>query len=286
MSRVATVDRGARRRSWVAGALALAACGPAPSPSAPSAERVNGADSAEVKPASGPAPEPTTAPSATAPEVPTVAPAGSPMPSMPPPIPPGTAVLMVGDSFTLAGFAQALRPRMQAVGARYEVKAETSSFTTTWAGRMELLIANTQPDLVIINLGANEVGNSDPSAHAPHVRRIVRAIGSRPCVWVSPPLWKKDTGIVDVIRENSAPCRFFDSDALVKQPIARQSDHIHPNEQGGAVWAEAFWSWLQAERAPAEPESADDKSKKRRSPWTLKPAPPEEHRARGKGDGG
>jgi lysophospholipase L1-like esterase len=189
------------------------------------------------------------------------------------PIPPGTVVLHVGDSFALAGFAQALKPRMRALGVRYEVRSETSSFTTTWSARMERLVADTQPDLVIINLGANEVLNVDPAAHAPAVRRIVKAIGGRPCVWVSAPSWRKDTGINDVIRENSAPCRFFDSDSLVAQPIARQADHIHPTEQGGAVWAGAFWSWLDAARAP------DRAAAGRPSPWRLKAAEPAEHRA-------
>src|SRR5262249_5473361 len=155
-----------------------------------------------------------------------------------PPIPPNTAVLHIGDSFALAGFAQALRPRMKALGVRYEVKSEQASYTTTWASKMELLVANFQPDLVIITLGANEVSNTDPPAHAYAVRRIVKGIAGRPCVWVAPPLWRKDTGILDVIRENSAPCRFFDTDAIVTTPIAKQRDKIHPNAEGGATWAE------------------------------------------------
>jgi hypothetical protein len=140
---------------------------------------------------------------------------------------------------------------------------------------MELVVANTQPDLVLITLGANEVGNVNPAAHAYAVRNLVRAIGGRPCVWVSPPLWRKDTGIIEVIRENSAPCRFFDSDALVHEPIPRGSDHIHPTPEGGAIWADAFWSWLQAERA-REPVVVGGK----RRPWALVPAPPEEHAPR------
>ena len=181
-------------------------------------------------------------------------------------------MLHIGDSFAVAGFAQALKPHMNALGVRYEVRAETSSFTTTWAGKMDLLVANTQPDLVIVNLGANEFTNTDPPAHAPAVRRIVKSIGGRPCVWVSPPSWRKDTGITQVIRENTAPCRFFDSDALVPTPIPRQGDKIHPSEAGGAIWAEAFWSWLNTQRAPAEDGAIKS------SPWRLLPAPPEEHR--------
>jgi hypothetical protein len=88
---------------------------------------------------------------------------------------------------------------------------------------------------------------------------------------VSPPSWRKDTGISDVIRQNSAPCRYFDSDKLVTQPIPRQSDHIHPTDEGGAVWAAAFWTWLQTERAPAEPVGGKP------VPWRLKPSRAGEH---------
>lgn len=172
---------------------------------------------------------------------------------------------------------------MKALGVRYQVKSEQSSYTTTWAGKMERLVFDMQPDLVLINIGANEVANIDPPAHAGAVRRIVKYIGGRPCVWISPPLWRKDTGIIDVIREHSAPCRFFDSDALVPQPIPRTSDKIHPSTAGGAIWAAAFWDWLQEQRAPASaspPALLPTGTPARRSPWELKPSPPEEHQPR------
>ncbi|MEJ7732977.1 MAG: hypothetical protein WKG00_27745 [Polyangiaceae bacterium] len=177
----------------------------------------------------------------------------------------------MGDSFVLAGFAQALKTRMKPLGVRYEVRSEQSSYTVTWASKMDELVANTQPHLVIVTLGANEVANTDPPAHAPAIRRIVKAIGNRPCVWVLPPRWRKDTGIFDVIRDNSAPCRFFDTDAHVKEPIARRGDKIHPTPEGGETWAAGFWGWLMAERAPA---GGSD------NPWTLKPAAPDERAPR------
>jgi lysophospholipase L1-like esterase len=183
-----------------------------------------------------------------------------------------TAVLHIGDSFAVAGFVQALRPRMKALGVRYEVHAETSSFTTTWAARLPRLIADSQPDLVIINLGANEMSNVDPAAHAPAIKRIVKAIAPRPCVWVSPPSWGPDTGITDVIRESSAPCRFFDSDRLVKGPIPRQKDGIHPSAEGGALWADAFWTWLLHEH-DASGVGPDGSTQ----PWLLRPGPAGEH---------
>ena len=254
--------------------LLLAACASAPpaaGPTAPAATEPS-SPAASSSPA---APVTPIAPIALAlaSSAPIAPPAPTVKPAAPPPIPTGTAVLHIGDSFAVAGFAQALKPHMAALGVRYEVRAETSSFTTTWAARMDLLVANTQPDLVIVNLGANEFTNTDPPAHAPAIRRIVKSIGSRPCVWVSPPSWRKDTGITEVMRQNTAPCRFFDSDVLVKTPIPRQGDRIHPSEAGGAIWAEAFWTWLNEQRAPAEDGAIKG------SPWRLLPAPPEEHRA-------
>jgi lysophospholipase L1-like esterase len=265
----------------------IVACGATPGAPAPVAPAVqpSAAPVAASPPRAAPAPSPSDA------SVAAQAAKGAPAegaaeaktpPSDPPvaapPVPPGTVVLHIGDSFTQSGFAQALKPRFKAIGAKYEVRAEQSSFTTTWSNRLGRILTDTQPDLVIITLGANEVANVDPPAHAPAVRNIVRQIGNRPCVWVSPPLWAKETGIIDVLREHSAPCRFFDSDALVKQPIPRRSDKIHPSAEGGAIWAEAFWAWLQAERAPlgAVPASEPPATGKR-SPWTLRLAPADEH---------
>ena len=198
----------------------------------------------------------------------------------PPPMPKNTAVLHIGDSFVLAGFAQALKPKMKELGVRYAVKSEQSSYTTTWASRLELVIANTQPDLVIITLGANEVANVDPPAHAHAVKRIARLSAGlrfdeplttpprRPCVWVLPPLWRKDTGIMNVIREHSVPCRLFDTDKIITHAITRKPDKIHPNEVGGATWAEGFWAWLQEQREPE------------RGAWALRPAAADEHAPR------
>jgi hypothetical protein len=196
-------------------------------------------------------------------------------PPVAPALPRNTSVLHVGDSFVLAGFSQGLRARMEEVGARYRVKSEQSSYTVTWAARLEQLLTDTKPDLVIITLGANEVANVDPPSHAYAVRRIARLVGDRPCVWVLPPLWRKDTGIIDVIRQNSAPCRLFDSDAQVRHPIPRQSDKIHPTKEGGQIWADAFWAWLEAERAVAAAGGS------RSQPWALGPAAADEHVTRG-----
>jgi hypothetical protein len=176
----------------------------------------------------------------------------------------GTWVLHIGDSFVHASFQQNLRPRFEAAGTSYVVDATTATYTTTWAADPELdkWLAR-RPSLVLVTLGANEVDMPVPAEHARAVQHLVHkvAAAATSCVWITPPLWKKDTGILQVIHDHSAPCLFFDSDAVTGglSDTERQRDRIHPNARGGARWTDAFWGWLEDHRDP------------RGGPWALVP---------------
>ncbi len=176
----------------------------------------------------------------------------------------GALVLHIGDSFTEAGLQQNLRRRFQATGSTYIVDARTATYTTSWVDDPVLAdwLAR-RPSLVLVTLGANEVDMPVPGAHARAVETISRAIGrsGASCVWISPPTWKKDTGILQVIHDHCAPCLFADSDAIFGglAPDERQPDGIHPNRRGGARWAAAFWGWLTDHRDAG------------RGPWALVP---------------
>jgi lysophospholipase L1-like esterase len=168
----------------------------------------------------------------------------------------GTVVVNIGDSFTEASFEQNLRARMKGVGAKYVVKAQTPSYTPArafggYGGTLDTLL-DMRPKLVIVTLGANELDMPDPNLHAAAVRELARKASKwGQCVWVTPPRWKPDTGFLEVIKNNCAPCAFFDSDLYVHD-VERQKDKIHPNEVGGARWAAAFWDWLEANRDPSK----------------------------------
>lgn len=153
----------------------------------------------------------------------------------------GTKVLVFGDSMVDAGFAQRLQKLVEARGGSLVHDAWTSSTTSGWSKgeRLDNLLALHKPDVVIVALGANEVFLPAPEAVAPRVRAIVQKLGQRACLWVSPPLWKGETGIVGVEKANSAPCGFFDSGGVTVQ---RAKDGIHPTPKGGSDWADAVFS--------------------------------------------
>jgi lysophospholipase L1-like esterase len=174
-------------------------------------------------------------------------------------LPTGTLVLHVGDSFA-AALGVPLAKRLKAAGLRNIVEFKTASYIPTWAFGPELkkFVSNYNPDLVLITLGANEIEIPDPPQRVGAIKKIVATVGSRPCVWISPPLWKKDTGLMEVIRANVGPCHYLDSDSIVHD-LPRGPDKIHPSTEGRELWAEAVFNWLETARDP-----------KGARPWALR----------------
>lgn len=176
------------------------------------------------------------------------------------PLPKGTLVLQIGDSFADA-LGGALAHLLRAEGLRSDLEFKTPSYIPNWSYGAELpnYLARYQPDLVLITLGANELEMPNPRERAKAVRHLVATIAGRPCVWVAPPLWKPDTGLLQVIRDNVAPCRYLDSNALLHD-LPRARDKIHPNAEGRRIWAKVVFDWLIQERVGSV-----------RQPWALKP---------------
>jgi hypothetical protein len=180
---------------------------------------------------------------------------------------PNGTVVHIGDSFLDAGLQQALRPRFKQEQTKYFSFARTRAWIATFAygGEVESLLRSYRPSLFIITVGANALVYPRPEERVKVVRALVKKLPDTPCVWISTPLWNgAPTAYLDMVRRESSPCRYFDSEA-VNPRITRQPDGRHPDMKGGAVWAEAFWTWLQAERDPSK------------GYWALKPSPPSEH---------
>ncbi len=157
-------------------------------------------------------------------------------------------VLHTGDSTVGGGhgLARALKARFEADGAVYvsDTVNAASLLNTEAATHLKESVAKHQPDLVLINLGTNEVFVPAPQALLGRIRAVVKSVGPRDCIWIGPPTWNGDKGIVEVLRDNVAPCRFFDSSNL---DLERISDGIHPTDKGGEEWGARFWSFYRPE---------------------------------------
>jgi lysophospholipase L1-like esterase len=155
-------------------------------------------------------------------------------------------VVHTGDSMVGGGLCKALAPKFKAEKTKFIRDVWESASITKFdeSDRIPTLMKKYDPDLVLLTLGANDVFNDHPEYEAKHIESIVKKIGHRDCIWIGPPLWKGDKGLVETIREHAAPCRFYDSQHLVLQ---RAGDGIHPTEKGGEVWADAFWPFFKNE---------------------------------------
>lgn len=178
-------------------------------------------------------------------------------------------MLHLGDSFVHAGLKQRLTEKFAPFDVRYVVRTEVSTNTLDWSRRIPADVAQAQPDLVIITLGANEIRSPWLEAQGRAIRRIVEAVGDRPCVWTTPPLWREETGFFDTLQANVSPCRYFETDVHVGAYLPRR-DTVHPTDEAGAQWADALFDYLMAER------TGDDEQ-----PWKLAPSPADELAPRG-----
>jgi lysophospholipase L1-like esterase len=181
---------------------------------------------------------------------------------MPDALPKGTRVLQIGDSFA-AALGGELSKLFKEAGVRSTLEYKTASYIPNWSyeGDIPKFVSNYQPDLVLITLGANEIEIPKPEERVKPIKHLVGTLGGRPCVWIAPPLWKPDTGLLQVIRDNVAPCRYLDSNALVHD-LPRGRDKIHPSAEGRQIWAKIVFDWLSKERLGSP-----------KQPWALRPEP-------------
>jgi lysophospholipase L1-like esterase len=146
----------------------------------------------------------------------------------------------------------ALNRRLREASVETRFHFQTSSYIPGWAYGKALprYIQSYKPDLVLVTLGANEIDLLKPEQRATAVARLVSKIGDRPCVWIAPPLWKpRSAGLVEVIRDHSGPCQFFDTNAYVPN-LERVGDKIHPTPEASERWAAVLLEWLARRRRP------------------------------------
>lgn len=179
------------------------------------------------------------------------------------PLPSESKVLHVGDSFAGA-LGIPLGRILEERGIKSVLKHTDASYLTDWAwdGSLQKYLWRYNPDLVIVTLGANELGIADPERRIKTLGKITETIGDRPCLWVGIPLWKgRQNGLMEVIREHAAPCVYWDSNQLLDvENMPRISDGIHPTSSARRDWAETLVEWLEV-HVDSTPER----------PWSMTP---------------
>ncbi len=193
------------------------------------------------------------------PATPTPTPTPPPPPTPPAPTTPFApkpyrAVLQTGDSMVGGGLCRALQPRFAAEGTKFirDVWESGSIEDFGDSDRLPKLLAKHDPDLVLLTMGANDVGGNVTDYLGKKIDKIVAMTqknGPRDCVWISPPKWRVNgKPVLEMIKAHVSPCVLFDSTDIEMQ---RKPDKVHPDEKGGDQWAVAFWHWFRGPDADA-----------------------------------
>ena len=162
-------------------------------------------------------------------------------------------VLHLGDSTVgfAGGLTKALRPMFADAGMKYYGDSFTAagiqSYDDDKDKRLQTLIKQFKPDMVIINMGMNNLTVPHPEVLIGHIQSLVKKlVGEDPkrvCYWIGPPSWKPDRKLLNpVLKENTPPCIFFNSSNLL---LERQKDNVHPTDKGGQVWAKHFFYFFE-----------------------------------------
>ncbi len=160
-------------------------------------------------------------------------------------------ILFFGDSMT-EGLFYSLDDYCNANGHTLFSITWYSATTESFANSniLDTYIRLYHPTYFIICLGSNELFVRDLPDRKRYIQAILRKLGNRPHVWISPPNWTKDTGMDAIIRQSVGDKRFFNSSTLTLQ---RSDDHIHPTIEASAQWMKHIADWLQSPGKTAHP---------------------------------
>lgn len=154
----------------------------------------------------------------------------------------GKKVLLLGDSMIVTGLEIWMRALITANGGRMERWAWASSSTESWATGpvLDRALRRHKPDLVLVVLGSNELYLEKPAERSKHVRTILARLAPRPCRWLGPPVWGRQTGIVEVLEASVPKGRFYPFNG---RGMERHRDGKHPSPWGSRAWAYDFAVW-------------------------------------------
>ena len=150
--------------------------------------------------------------------------------------------LFIGDSM-LEGLSRRFDDYAGYNGHTLHTVIWYSSSSEKWGTThtLEHFISKYHPTFIVVCLCSNELFVHDLDKRDQYIQSIVKKIGNIPFIWISPPNWKEDTGINELIIKNVGKNRYFDSTHLT---LERRKDHAHPTSKAAAEWFDLVAKWM------------------------------------------
>lgn len=152
--------------------------------------------------------------------------------------------LLIGDSM-LEGLMARLDDYCAENGHKSNAVIWYGSTSLQW-GQCDTLtyfIKKYKPTYIWICLGANELAVDHVERRDTCIGHILKQIPKNiPYAWIGPPSWRKDNGIIALIKKHVGKDRYFNSERLV---FERKSDGAHPTRPSAAKWMDSVAVWVQ-----------------------------------------
>jgi hypothetical protein len=152
-------------------------------------------------------------------------------------------ILFFGDSM-VEGLSKRMRKYAKENGHELLNVIWYSSSTKWWSqtDTLEHYLRKHRPTYLMISIGGNELFVRDLKKRDKYIKDILARLQGLPYVWISPPNWKPDTGICDLILNNVGKTHYFNSERLT---FRRGKDHMHPTFSSAAQWMDSVAVWMQ-----------------------------------------
>jgi lysophospholipase L1-like esterase len=166
-----------------------------------------------------------------------------------PKIPQGSRIVLLGDSLA-EGMAAPFRRLAKNKGYVPSISALHGTRINYWSSKIERIMVDSRPKLVIISLGTNDSGTSTPEVqriHVKKIRNVVEKYGGK-IFWLSPmklpQRFRGQDGIRKIIQDEISPQNILSSADLKLEMI---KDGVHLTGKGYEGWITLAWNRLVSE---------------------------------------
>ncbi len=154
-------------------------------------------------------------------------------------------ILFIGDSMA-KGIKLHLKKYADFNGHTLITEAKRSATIISWVGdpqkgKLRSLIEEVNPTYIIICLGSNELFTRSLERYRGFLQNILKQSHPYKLAWISPPNWKRDNGLSQVIESEISYDRVFPSQ---EQDLIRAGDGIHPTYKAYRQWTDSIANWL------------------------------------------